>query len=354
MNCFPLWTAKVTPIISGIIVDRRDHVLMTRLPPSRAAPTFRRRCPSTNGPFFIDRAITHPLPSVPTLHDELPRSLLVRPSTIPLRRDTPGSDRMAPLRPALTTTMRVVNGVHSHTTNRGPNALPPRPPSLAHDHVLMIDVAYLANRAAILPPHLSQLSGGQAQQHISALLCHDLSVAARRPTKLPAAPPGQFYIVYLRSQRYGLKFHRVARPDVRVIRGNDDIANANPNGMKYVSLLAVSETHQTDASAPVRIILDANDTSRHAPLVTPKINNPVPALMSPALMANGDPTPIIPTAGPSENSEQGPLRVVTGNLGEIRDSLTTQPGGGRSECFDAHSSPQDSKKFIDSPAAIRT
>src|SRR5688572_5975579 len=56
MNWRPLWTAKVSPIISGVIVERRLHVLMTRLlPVSRASRTFLSRCPSTNGPFFTLR-----------------------------------------------------------------------------------------------------------------------------------------------------------------------------------------------------------------------------------------------------------------------------------------------------------
>src|SRR6516162_7866699 len=58
MNFFPLWTAMVWPIISGTIVDRRDHVFTTFFSLRAFSPsTFSRRCPSTNGPFFSERAI---------------------------------------------------------------------------------------------------------------------------------------------------------------------------------------------------------------------------------------------------------------------------------------------------------
>src|SRR5215470_3545784 len=57
-NFLPLWTANVTPTISGRIVDRRDQVLMTFFAFFfTASCTFLRRCVSTNGPFLTLRAI---------------------------------------------------------------------------------------------------------------------------------------------------------------------------------------------------------------------------------------------------------------------------------------------------------
>src|SRR6266852_1567357 len=58
MNFFPLCTAMVCPIISGTIVERRDHVLITFFSLRVFSPsTLTRRWPSTNGPFFSERAI---------------------------------------------------------------------------------------------------------------------------------------------------------------------------------------------------------------------------------------------------------------------------------------------------------
>src|SRR5690606_23647029 len=54
----PLWTAMVSPMNSGRMVERRDQVLIGffSLPPT-AASTFLSRCASTNGPFLIERDI---------------------------------------------------------------------------------------------------------------------------------------------------------------------------------------------------------------------------------------------------------------------------------------------------------
>jgi hypothetical protein len=59
MNFFPLCTAIVCPTISGITVDRRDHVLMTFFSLTRfISSTFSSSEVSTNGPFFSDRLMT--------------------------------------------------------------------------------------------------------------------------------------------------------------------------------------------------------------------------------------------------------------------------------------------------------
>src|SRR5438128_10761214 len=64
MNFRPLCTANVKPSMSGVIVERRDHVFTTRFSPdSIIARTFFMRWPSTKGPFLIDRATAPPISS---------------------------------------------------------------------------------------------------------------------------------------------------------------------------------------------------------------------------------------------------------------------------------------------------
>jgi hypothetical protein len=54
----PSCTAIVCPSMSGVIMERRDQVLMTFLEPfSLATSTFLSRWSSTNGPFFKLRGI---------------------------------------------------------------------------------------------------------------------------------------------------------------------------------------------------------------------------------------------------------------------------------------------------------
>src|SRR5579863_5200874 len=68
MNFRPLCTAIVWPIMSGRIVDRRDHVLITFFSFRAFIPdTLIRRCSSMNGPFLSERAIVSPYSSALTL-----------------------------------------------------------------------------------------------------------------------------------------------------------------------------------------------------------------------------------------------------------------------------------------------
>src|SRR5579872_293076 len=69
MNLRPLCTAIVWPMESGTIVERRDHVFTTFFSLRVfSASTFTRRWPSTNGPFFSERAIDSLFLHAPQAH----------------------------------------------------------------------------------------------------------------------------------------------------------------------------------------------------------------------------------------------------------------------------------------------
>ena len=57
IHWFPLWMAIVCPTNSGVITERRDHVLITFFFfPFSISETFLRSFSSINGPFFTERA----------------------------------------------------------------------------------------------------------------------------------------------------------------------------------------------------------------------------------------------------------------------------------------------------------
>src|SRR4051794_20044848 len=64
----PLWTPKVRPTKSGVMVERRDQVLIAggRAAPVRTCSTFFSRCLSMNGPFLTERAIAFRFAPLPT------------------------------------------------------------------------------------------------------------------------------------------------------------------------------------------------------------------------------------------------------------------------------------------------
>src|SRR5258708_28300654 len=123
MCCLPLWTAIVRPTKSGRMVERRDHVLIGRLSfEADATSTFFMRCPSTNGPFLIERAIAYPLGLlVAAAHDHRLRALVAAcllslGGLSPPRHPAPVSAR-APAQ-------RVVDRVHGLAAHRRADAAP--------------------------------------------------------------------------------------------------------------------------------------------------------------------------------------------------------------------------------------
>src|SRR6185369_6148539 len=132
----PSCTAIVCPSISGMIVERRDQVLMTFLEfLAFCTSTFLSRWSSTNGPFFRLRGIyLAPLAALPSgvapADDETVTRLALAPRAalrLALRVDRVATTGGL----ALTTTVRVVDRVHRDTADRWALALPAHAAGLA-------------------------------------------------------------------------------------------------------------------------------------------------------------------------------------------------------------------------------
>src|SRR5512143_2566960 len=122
MCCLPLCTAIVRPTKSGVIVERRDQVLIGFLSlTARAASTFFCRWPSTNGPFLIERAISLSLHRVTPAHDHHVGALVLA-RLVALGRGAPRRHRMAAAVGAAT--HRMVDRVHRPAAHRRTDAAP--------------------------------------------------------------------------------------------------------------------------------------------------------------------------------------------------------------------------------------
>src|ERR1700685_886070 len=114
MNFFPLWTPRVWPIKSGMMVERRDQVRTTFFSfLAFMSETFLARWSSINGPFLSDLLIeSSPLLLGLSAHDPLIRSLVVA-SFETTRRLAPGCHWMPPARGfALAAAVGVIHRIH--------------------------------------------------------------------------------------------------------------------------------------------------------------------------------------------------------------------------------------------------
>src|SRR5437764_3636268 len=212
----PLWTANVRPTKSGVMVERRDQVLIAggRLAPARISSTFFSRCRSMNGPFLTERAISnsksdecgvmndefegaasgfyssfrihHSSLNSPIAHDHL-RGALVLARLVAARRLAPGRDGVPPARSLpLAAAVRVVNRVHRDAADVRAYAVPARAPGLAVGDVLVLDVAHLADGRVADDGHAPHLARRHAHLRVIAFLGDQLREAARRAHELAA------------------------------------------------------------------------------------------------------------------------------------------------------------------------
>src|SRR5690242_8233117 len=210
----PSCTAIVCPSMSGMIVERRDHVLITfLLPLSFWTSTFLSRWSSTNGPFFKLRGTELPLlVRTTTADDQLVAGLHPAGTALGLavrvhRVATTG-------RLALTTTVRVVDRVHRHTADGRALALPAHAAGLAPVDVRLLGVADLADRGAAAHVDVADLAGGHAQLGVRAVLGDQLHAGAGRAGDLGAATVTELDRVHDRTDGDVAQRQGVARLDV--------------------------------------------------------------------------------------------------------------------------------------------
>src|SRR5712691_9868365 len=124
MNFLPLCTAMVWPIISGTIVERRDQVFTTFFSfRAFSASTFSRRWPSTNGPFFSERAMSLGYSSTLRKRLHCARRIFLKPRTGPGTRcdlGQNGQTKRVPWALGMRSTMTDQPGLHSlYSTGSG-------------------------------------------------------------------------------------------------------------------------------------------------------------------------------------------------------------------------------------------
>src|ERR1700674_3589469 len=240
INFLPLCTAMVCPTNSGIMVERRDQVRSTFFSLREFMPSTRVcRKPSTNGPFFVERAIKSVLFLAAPVDDKCVRALIV-PRLVSAGRLTPRGHRMTATGSlAFTAPVRVIHWVHRDPAIVWPLPQPPRAASFADGYVFVIEIAYLANRRHAALRNFANFAGRQFDQRVLAFLRHQLGRAASRTHHLRALPRLQLDIVNRGARRNVVQRQRIAHENIRVRAAQHFLPNLQSVGLQNVTLLAI-------------------------------------------------------------------------------------------------------------------
>src|SRR5688572_19610202 len=159
----------VRPTMSGVIIERRDQVLIGFFVRAAAASaTFLARWWSMNGPFLSERDIGSPLlVPMPAGDDHRLRPLvLARVQALRLLAPRRHGVRVALTGLALATAVRMVDRVHRQAAHRRADAAPALGAGLAEVPQVVLFVADFADRRAALGRDLADLAGAQAHRDV--------------------------------------------------------------------------------------------------------------------------------------------------------------------------------------------
>src|SRR3569833_2550759 len=286
--CLPLCTAIVRPMKSGMIVERRDHVLIGFLSlVACAASTFFIRWASQNGPYINERVMCYPLFLAAARDDHRSRALIAT-RLLALGLLTPWRYRMTTCSgAALAATVRVVDRVHDHAAHSRTHAAPTHCTGLADLAKIMFSVADLANGRAAFDMHATHFAGTQTPLRVSSFARHQYDCRVGGVGFLRALAWQHFYAMHRGADRNVSDRQAIASLDRRFGAVHQLITDRHALACDDVFALAICVADHGDVCAAVRIIFNALNLGSDSILVTAEIDHTVLMLMPAAGGAGG-------------------------------------------------------------------
>lgn len=183
---------------------------------------------------------------------------------------------------AFTTTVGVIVRVHYRTADGGTPAHVSSAAGLTVVHVLVIGIAYLTNGGHALYGYISQLTGGEPDQGVSAFLSHQLSHNASGTGQLRALAGVHLNVVDKGTNRNVQHGQSIAGLDVSAGAGHYGVTNRQAGGSDDVALLAVLVLDQRDVSGTVGIVLQGENGGGDTGLVSLEVDDAVLSAVSAA------------------------------------------------------------------------
>jgi hypothetical protein len=190
-------------------------------------------------------------------------------------------------RPPLTAAMRVIDGVHHHTSHLGALTKPATSPCFAQRRIFMFCVANLSDTCTTADMDFPRLTRGQAHLRVDPLAGHQSRCCSRRPNQLSALPFLQFHIVNLTTQWNQGQRQAIARLYIGFRTRHDVSSYLQADGRQNIALFSVPVMKKRNIGRSIWIVLYGGNAGRHAILISPKINQAIKATMTTTSTAHG-------------------------------------------------------------------
>lgn len=235
-----------------------------------------------------------------------------------------------------TTTVRVIDRVHTHTTDSWADAQPAGATSFAADHIHVLGVSNDTNRGVAVGMDLADFTGGQFHEGIitfAVVQGDGLTSSTGDPTTTTA---DQFHIVDACSQWDEAERESVAEIWSDLRTGRELGSHLQALRGENVGERTVFVLQESNPGRAVWIIFDSNNNSRTVLLVALEIDHAVFLLMTTADVAHGDDTLIVPATGALAHLEEGLLGFGFGDFVETWQRLVTVDRSDWSKGFERH------------------
>jgi len=126
---------------------------------------------------------------------------------------------------SLTTTERVIDGVHRNTADLGSATFPAISAGLADGNIFMLQVADLANSGHVDCQDLANFTGGEPQQSVFSFLGHQLSICSGSTGHLAALTGIELNIVDDGTQGNLSQRQSVSGLDIRLFTGQNIVTD---------------------------------------------------------------------------------------------------------------------------------
>ena len=207
---------------------------------------------------------------------------------------------------------------------------------LADVHVLMVDVAHLADGSNAVQGNVAHLTGRQTHQSVTILLSHQLSLVAGGANQLAALTGVQLHVVDDGTDGDVGERQSVAGLDVGVGAGHHGVAHLQALGSQDVALHAVLILDQGDVSAAVGIVLQGQDLGGNVELVPLEVDDAVLGAVAAAMMTNGDAAGVVAASALLHRLKQAALGRDLAQHAVIGNSHAAAARSSRLILFDSH------------------